>query len=328
MRRVNVSGDERGAAAVLVALLMVVLLAFTAFAVDVGRLYAEKAQLQNGADSAALGIAQICSGNETDPLCVDDSPVAGSLASANANDSQSAILKAKVEHLTNSVDVVTAAQQKGLPAGEISLFFARFIEISSDDPAKDYSKTEVKAEAVATWGFPGSGTSMLPLVFQLCAFKTDGTMHWLDLKDPTGSNKTPSLTCIAGAPGNFHMVDSSNAETCKYFYAFNSIATSDPGMGKVKECEQLLRARLGKVLYLPSFDLAQGSGNNGQFRIDGWVAFKLEGFKLPSTSAGAIPAGASNFGLYGSFVKNSANPPELSNDGDTNYGVTQVRLVE
>ena len=56
----RVSDKERGAAAVLVAFSMVVLLGFAALAVDVGAMYAEKTQLQNGADATALAIAGDC----------------------------------------------------------------------------------------------------------------------------------------------------------------------------------------------------------------------------------------------------------------------------
>ena len=51
---------ERGAAGVLVAVMMLVLIGAGALAVDVGQIYSERAQLQNGADAGALGVAQAC----------------------------------------------------------------------------------------------------------------------------------------------------------------------------------------------------------------------------------------------------------------------------
>jgi hypothetical protein len=50
--------DESGAALVLVAILMVALLGFTALAIDGGRLFSEKSQLQKALDSAVLAGAQ------------------------------------------------------------------------------------------------------------------------------------------------------------------------------------------------------------------------------------------------------------------------------
>ena len=58
MRRV--SDDERGAVAVVVALVMVPLIAFAAISVDVAGLWWDKQQLQTGADAGALAIAQDC----------------------------------------------------------------------------------------------------------------------------------------------------------------------------------------------------------------------------------------------------------------------------
>ena len=49
--------DERGAVLVWVALMLVVLLGIGALVIDVGALYAERRQLQNGADAAALAVA-------------------------------------------------------------------------------------------------------------------------------------------------------------------------------------------------------------------------------------------------------------------------------
>ena len=51
-------GDERGATAVIVAIVIVVLFGFTALAVDVARLYAERSELQRTADVSALSAAQ------------------------------------------------------------------------------------------------------------------------------------------------------------------------------------------------------------------------------------------------------------------------------
>ena len=50
--------DDRGLAMVLVALVMVVLLVFAAFVVDVGAVYNLRRQDQSAADSAALAAAQ------------------------------------------------------------------------------------------------------------------------------------------------------------------------------------------------------------------------------------------------------------------------------
>src|SRR5665811_2480716 len=73
---------ESGATAVIVALLMIPLFGFAAISIDVGGLYFERRQLQNGADAAALAIAQDCAKG----VCGDINATASDLAGKNAND--------------------------------------------------------------------------------------------------------------------------------------------------------------------------------------------------------------------------------------------------
>ena len=78
MRRMK-HRDERGATAVVLALLMVVMVGFTALAVDVGALRWDQKQLQNGADAAALAVANDCAKGK----CGDQQTTASGLANAN-----------------------------------------------------------------------------------------------------------------------------------------------------------------------------------------------------------------------------------------------------
>ncbi len=73
--------DEQGAVAVLVALLIGcgVLTGMAALVVDVAQLYQERAELQNGADAAAIGVAKSCALGTCDPT------VAQQYANGNAS---------------------------------------------------------------------------------------------------------------------------------------------------------------------------------------------------------------------------------------------------
>ena len=77
----QVRRDERGAIGIIVAALLGfgVLTGMGALVVDVGQLYQERAELQNGADAAALGVAKSCALGACDPS------VAGTFADANAS---------------------------------------------------------------------------------------------------------------------------------------------------------------------------------------------------------------------------------------------------
>ena len=65
--------DDRGVSAVLVAILAVVLFGAAAIAIDLGVLYEERRQLQNGADAAALAVGWECAQNGIGSTnCPDD----------------------------------------------------------------------------------------------------------------------------------------------------------------------------------------------------------------------------------------------------------------
>ena len=71
--------EERGASAVLVAILLVVLFGFTALAIDVARVYEERRELQRTADVAAISGAQVLMGGKataaaTAEFYIDENP--------------------------------------------------------------------------------------------------------------------------------------------------------------------------------------------------------------------------------------------------------------
>ncbi|MXQ64575.1 hypothetical protein GQ466_11055 [Actinomadura rayongensis] len=91
-RRRRRNPGDRGAMALLVAVLLAggILIGVGGVAVDVGRLYLERGELQNGADAAALAAARQCA---TDPtLCrvSDLGTVIGQQAKSNASDGKAA----------------------------------------------------------------------------------------------------------------------------------------------------------------------------------------------------------------------------------------------
>lgn len=94
MRRASrpVNGDDRGAVGVLVAVLIAagVMFGMTAVVVDVGGIYAERAQLQNGADAGALALAKACAlGSPECSSSTEPDGTAGQYANSNSKDSAS-----------------------------------------------------------------------------------------------------------------------------------------------------------------------------------------------------------------------------------------------
>jgi Flp pilus assembly protein TadG len=70
-----------------VAIMIVVLLGMGAIVVDFGQLYVERRELQNGADAAALAVAQDCAGGD----CRDETATARTYANDNARDGKAGI---------------------------------------------------------------------------------------------------------------------------------------------------------------------------------------------------------------------------------------------
>jgi Flp pilus assembly protein TadG len=166
--------NERGATAVVVAFTLVALLGFTALAVDVGAMYAEKAQLQNGADATALAIAGDCAKGLN---CATAMTATGNrLADDNANDGSSGTF-AVTQPTANSVRVETNAQAAGSTTDSFSLYFARVL---GNDTAV------IHALAEATWGTPSTATT-LPWTVSECVFKSMLTPTQLASLTSTGS---------------------------------------------------------------------------------------------------------------------------------------------
>jgi Flp pilus assembly protein TadG len=170
---VRLRRDERGVVGVIVAIFLGagVLMGIGVLVIDVGQLYQERAELQNGADAAALAVAKSCA------LGVCTPRVAGQLADGNASSltggTEGVTLVCGSGSLgscpastgsltscapapragTNFVEVYTATQTA---SGSTVLppVFARTLLGSS------YKGTTVRACAQAEWGPPSAATTV------------------------------------------------------------------------------------------------------------------------------------------------------------------------
>src|SRR5262249_30110205 len=181
--------DDRGAIGVLVAILLSagVLTGLAALVVDVGQVYAERSQLQNGADAGALAVAKSCAQGACAP------GNAANYANANSADGVSAVdLVCGSGSLgacppstgaltdcppappagTNYVDVHTST----LTAGGSTLLPTAFAKTLLGN--QNYNGTSVFACAQAEWG-PPSASGGLAVTFSACEWDqapSDGTV--------------------------------------------------------------------------------------------------------------------------------------------------------
>lgn len=272
MRRLSTGED--GAVAVITAILMVVLLGFTAIVVDVGMIYAERFQLQNGADAAALAIAQDCAAGK----CANAGATATLLAGKNANDGVSAATA------TVSGNSVTVRTSTATPDGGSAVrhWFAPILGIES---------TTVEAVAKASWGSPSKAT-VFPFTAPRCMFDTapSNVEVWI----------TSTSTCTGSGgktlPGAFGWLDEDDKKSCQASVDVNQIIGGDPGKSGPQNCDVD-----GKVILLPVYESTSGQGNNVSYVIDGFAAFRVTAHSWPSQKRSE--AGCNNCtGIKGTFI--------------------------
>jgi Flp pilus assembly protein TadG len=276
---------ERGAVSVIVAIMLVVLLGFGAMAVDVGMLYAERTQLRNGADAAALAVAQKCaksapSSNDAD--CSTTSTLAASLANSNAIDSRSNIKSIILDKPNRKVTVTAGAQEKGKSPNEVSLFFARVFGLNT---------AEVNAPSTVAWGSPEKGPTAFPITVSICQVRDKTDIMQLLRLHGTGANPGcfygPSGAAVEGGFGGLKQ----DAGQCGAIIDIaKSMANGDTGNNPPPNCETTLNGwaadmNAGKdvIILLPIFNKVTGTGNNAVFGLTTFAAFKVAGWKVGNT---------------------------------------------
>ena len=315
--RNGANDGERGAVSVIVAIMLVVLLGFGAMAVDVSMMYAERTQLRNGADAAALGVAQTCAKYPGNATCYNPSSLAAGLANSNANDKLSNVKSIDLG-TPNTVTVTVGSQEAGRTPNQVSLFFARVLGMNT---------TDVTAHSTAKWGTPSKGPVILPLAIPSCR---------LDLTTGATSGSVQVLkqdvNDCGGIPGGFGWIDTPGATTCGLtlragvstdtgvWFSSNTGANT-PALCTATDFSQMN----DQTVLLPLYDWATGTGSGGLYYIKGFAAFHVTGYQFPGIGW-TTGAKVDNKTIRGYFVRfvSLSQAFELGNTPD--YGAAIVRL--
>jgi len=230
MNRRRPAGDRGAAAIIVVILFSTFMLGIGAVVTDAGSLYAERAQLQNGADAAAFAMADTCASSAGCPAQVDTTTGATQTAidhaNSNANDNT-----AKVDYVCGGTP--TGGTLPGLklcssavipgwtptgcpPLGSILNGAAGYVDVhtstkdlSNSDPVKlkpligkallgdSYAGQNVKTCARAAWGSPGGATT-IPLAISKCEWIKDTGYN--PPNPPTFAAAPPYLAAPANTP--------------------------------------------------------------------------------------------------------------------------------
>lgn len=280
-----------------VALLTVPLFGLGALVVDVGALYQERRELQNGADAAALTVARDCANGN----CGPSGATADVYADRNANDSDSnvdqvcgtgpglgacAAPPSPPPGAKGYVRVTTSTREASSGTNQITYGLARVLTGTTG--------TTVRASSVAAWGAPGVLRTTTQLTISKCEFDSFTDPLGLGLRTyasgPPFSGPAQTVlfhqgarTCPAGPsgsdlPGGFGWLDSVQ---CGALITAGNWVNDKTGNAVPSDCHP--SQWQDKTVLLPVYDQTNGlSGSNGSYHIAGFAAFYVAGYRFPS----------------------------------------------
>jgi Flp pilus assembly protein TadG len=304
---------ERGGVAVLVALLLVPVLGFTAIAVDVGAMYADKARLQTAADAAALAVARDCALG----ACGAMQATAQSMVDANLGDATAAppVLGSNPTSVTVTGSTPTEH------------WFA---------PVLGHDSTRVAATATVAWGAPSAGTAALPLIFSWCEFlaQTGGGIPSTTTERTIVLPKKSDTGCTGPShmfvPGGFGwLVTDGNRTTCRATTAVGGRFTSETGNNPSQGCDpDDLEALVGRTVLLPIFDEAGGTGSSAWYHVYAYAAFTITDYYFAGQYKGGTPCSGSERCIRGYFTRFVDTTDDFSyGPGAPSLGAWVLRLI-
>jgi Flp pilus assembly protein TadG len=332
--------NERGAVAITVALLMVVLVGFAALAIDVSALYQERRTLQNGADAAALAVAKDCAG----PGCGASRVTANKYADLNADDGNSNVdmpcgtapgLIACTDRpvvpadTVGYVQVTTSTYEVTSPGNptEVNFNFAPVFDLVAPG---DHEGRTMRATAVAAWGPPRSATT-LPIALSFCEFDrlagdleppfTESMVYFRTLpRSDTDCGFDPSGAYI---PGGFGWLR--EGPDCELTIEVGDWVRGVTG-ARVPDCvDDDMTALQNKTVLVPIFDDTRGVGHGGEYRVFGFAAFHIVGYRFPGNAYNLGPCAPLGIGcMRGHFTGFSTTGTVF---GGPNMGVNIIKLV-
>jgi Putative Flp pilus-assembly TadE/G-like len=355
--------DDRGAVAVLVAVLIAggVLLGIGAFVIDVGELYQNRAELQNGADAGALAVAKTCVLSTCAP------GVAAGYADLNASRLTGGM--AAVDLVCGSGVLGPCPLSSGAitdcpppPAGSAGYVDVHTSTLTSHGTTlppvfarallgnSHASGTTVKACAQAAWGGPATAT-VTALTISDCEWDqatNSGNSYALPPPYPPNPLPDPSAdqvlqlhgggagggSCGQGppgsnAPGNFGWTDDSGS--CSLAIT-GLVYGGNTGTAVSHACRTVLAsARSNRTLiYIPIYTSVTGNGNNASYTLQGFAAFIVTGYHMPGFTAGdwlqpRNDCSGSAFCLNGYFTQGLI--PSSGALGGPDMGAVVIRLT-
>ncbi|HEU5108772.1 MAG TPA: pilus assembly protein TadG-related protein [Micromonosporaceae bacterium] len=339
-----------------------VLLGMTALAVDVGLLYAEREELQSGADAAAMAVALDCARRRPACSTAGVRTTAERLATENARDGfadaltvcgrdgRGPLTRCPSAGGTNLVDCLGVRSTAG----------TNYVEVRTTTQTDDgtllppafahavvpgYEGTTVGACARVAWGVPRAAG--LGVTISACEWRgatadgtryapappavvreSDGFEQVLLLRDPRTGGSCPGGPAGWDRPGVFGWLDVNGLcrlTTVPDWY------WGDAGSPSLT-CRNALSAAVGRITMIPVYDVTFGNGVNTLYRLYGIAAFVVTGFRVPgrtadSTVTGDPPCGTGESCVSGYFVEAVLDWTDDVDDGLPPLGAVAVKTI-
>ena len=359
MLRLTRKPDDGVAAVLGVTVIGLVSLAILSLVVDVGRMFEERRQLQNGADAAATAVARdyLAARRQGQTYAAAAAETtAQDLADRNSRDGASDVFVYGTPWGTTGP---TARNAYDPPAAT----YAGYVEVRTKTRTTSgavlpffFSSGGATVSAVgrASWGGLASYATF-PITMSICewnaatnngtryaptppyppnpAASLEGTVNLQDSKS-TGCNRGPANQFV---PGGFGWLDGGG--DCEVSSDAGGWVQGSTGSSELSDCRDLLDDVIADrtPVFLPVFDDLTGTGSNARFHIVGYAAVVFTGYSLPGkdikswlTGRGKTDcpkSGPSTQGscLYTLFTR--ALAPQDGNLGGPDFGATAVRLV-
>ena len=354
--------DDRGAVSVLVAAVLGVglLLGMGALVVDTGQLYGERAQLQNGADAAALALAQDCAG--AGGCAANPYSTATRYAGSNANDGVATVSLVCGRDSAARLAVCPQADPAPQPCLGTRPATGNFVEVRVSTRQQDgstvvpsvfgqvllggsYSGRGVLACARVAWGGPRIATGFA-LTISLCEWQA-ATVSGSQFAAAPPAVPAPTyervlllhgsgIACAGGPsgwdlPGGFGWLDDQSGN-CTTRIDIAGTYHDNTGVSASQACKSALdSARTGhKVVLVPVYDGAGGSGHGGTYHLRGFASFVLTGYSLSGFSAvswltGVKPCTGTLKCISGYFTRELISTNTII--GGPQLGATTVQVV-
>ena len=353
-------GDE-GLIAVMAAVVIAggLLIGMLAMTVDVGRLLVERRAVQNGADAAALALADDCARGRAD-CAVGSASIsrAGAYANANAADGTTSVTA-----VCGSTPLAACATP-GPHAWECQspAAFPAFVRVRTATREEDGTAvvppvfagamsggTGLWACAQAAWGSARSAGTVVPFALSICDYARNGALVAVSFAN-NGSTRTCTVTDNDGVTRSYSSALTGLTYFTKDSASFDCVTPVPVAVGdlltrqNVASTQQVcgvqpsarLDALLGQTLYLPIVGDVQTNGQGSYpFRVIAFAAVVFRGYFLQNAqTSGGVPPSPSwaSMGcrsgvscISGTFTS-GVTVGELA-PGSPNTGVTVVQLI-